>query len=143
MAEIGLVPFARLALEIASAVLPRYRTRFSKHRFTQPQLLALLCLMRFEDWTFREVEVRLSERAELRRALDLDAVFDYTTLYRFLRRVPESALLTAVKRTADRFPASRTPARGGHRRHRPDASHHQHLLPQACAPASLSPSVTG
>jgi hypothetical protein len=80
MAEIGLVPFARLALEIASAVLPPYRTRFSKHQFTQPQLLALLCLMRFEGWTFREVEVRLSEHAELRGALDLEAVPDYTTL---------------------------------------------------------------
>src|SRR5690242_15663773 len=41
MAEVGLVPFARLALEIASA--------FSKHQFTQPQLLALLCVMRRLD----------------------------------------------------------------------------------------------
>ena len=111
MAEVGLVPFARLALEIASAVLPRYRTRFSKHQFTQPQLLALLCLMRFEDWTFREVEVRLSEHAELRRALGLDAVPDYTTLYRFLRRVPESVFAAALNQVAGRFPASRTPAR--------------------------------
>lgn len=69
MAEIGLVPFACLALRVASAVLPRYRTRFSKQQFTQPQLLALLCLMRYEDWTFREVEVRVHEHRELRRAL--------------------------------------------------------------------------
>ena len=111
MAEIGLVPFARLALEIASAVLPPYRTRFSKHQFTQPQLLALLCLMRFEDWTFREVEVRLSEHAELRGALGLQVVPDYTTLYRFLRRLPESALAEALNQVAGRFPASRQPAR--------------------------------
>jgi len=111
MAEVGLVPFARLALEITSAVLPPYRTRFSKHQFTQPQLLALLCLMRFEDWTFREAEVRLSEHAELRRALGLDSVPDYTTLYRFLRRVPESVLAEALHEAARRFPASGTPAR--------------------------------
>src|SRR5260221_4898052 len=44
MAEVGLLPFARVALEVATQVLPSYRTRFSKHQFTQPQLLAGLCL---------------------------------------------------------------------------------------------------
>jgi hypothetical protein len=39
MAEIGLVRFARLALEVSEAVLPRQRTKFSKRQFTQPQLL--------------------------------------------------------------------------------------------------------
>src|SRR5258708_2099654 len=41
MAEVGLLPFARVALEVATQVLPPYRTRFSKHQFTQPQLLAV------------------------------------------------------------------------------------------------------
>ncbi len=61
------------------AVLPAQRTKFSKRQFTQPQLLAVLCVMRFEDWTFREAEVRLSEHGELRRALELDAAPDQTT----------------------------------------------------------------
>ena len=61
MAEVGLLPFARVALQVAPQVLPPYRTRFSKHEFNQPQLLAVLCLMRYEDWTFREAEVRLRE----------------------------------------------------------------------------------
>jgi hypothetical protein len=59
MAEVGLLPFARIALQVSKAVLPRYRSRFSKRLFNQPQLLAILCLMRYEDWTFREAEVRL------------------------------------------------------------------------------------
>ena len=66
MAEVGLLPFARVTLEVSKTVIPRYRSRFSKHQFTQPQLLAILCLMRYEDWTFREAEVRLAEHAELR-----------------------------------------------------------------------------
>ena len=37
MAEVGLLPIARIALQVCRAVLPRYRTRFSKHEFTQPQ----------------------------------------------------------------------------------------------------------
>src|SRR6266481_6850776 len=85
MAEVGLLPFARVALQVATQVLPPYRSRFSKQQFTQPQLLAVLCLMCYEDWTFREAEVRLREHHELRAALPLQAVPDYTTLYRFLR----------------------------------------------------------
>jgi len=50
-------------------VVPTYRSKFSKHLFTQPQLLAVPCLMRYEDWTFREAEVRLREHTELREAL--------------------------------------------------------------------------
>lgn len=111
MAEIGLVPFARLALEVAGAVLPRYRTRFSKHQFTQPQLLALLCVMRYEEWTFREAEVRLSEHQELRRALGLRAVPDHTTLFRFLNRLPEEALQAAMGAVARRVPRTRTRTR--------------------------------
>ena len=58
MAEVGLIGFARVALGVVEAVLPDYRTKFSKHVFTQPQLLAILCLMRYEDWTLRKAEVR-------------------------------------------------------------------------------------
>jgi hypothetical protein len=51
---------------------------FSKHTFTQPQLLPILCLIGYEriyeDWTLRKkAEVRLAEHGELRNALDLRA----------------------------------------------------------------------
>ena len=74
--EVGLVRFGQVALDVAQATVPCYRTAFSKHQFTQPQLLAILCLMRYEDWTFREAEVRLAEHSELRRALRLRSVPD-------------------------------------------------------------------
>ena len=54
MAEVDLVRFAKVALELAKAGLPDYRSKFSKRTFTQPQLLAVLCLMRYEDWTLRK-----------------------------------------------------------------------------------------
>ncbi len=102
MAEVGLLPFARITLQVSRAVLPRYRSRFSKHQFTQPQLLAILCLMRYEDWTFREAEVRLGEHRELRQVLGLVSVPDFTTLYRFLQRLDDQ--------TIDRGGRSRAPA---------------------------------
>ena len=115
MTEVGLLPFARVALEVTSAILDRYRTPFSKHQFTQPQLLAVLCWMRYEDWTFRETEVRLREHGELRRVLRLRSVPDYTTLYRFLRRLDDKtinqALGEAVRRLGTGGPRRRRRAR--------------------------------
>jgi IS5 family transposase len=104
MAEVGLVRYGRLALEVSQAVLPAQRTKFSKRRFTQPQLLAVLCLMRYEDWTFREAEVRLSEHAELRSALQLKSVPDYTTLYRFLLRLDPADLARVMEQIVRRMP---------------------------------------
>jgi IS5 family transposase len=92
MAEVGLVLFAKTALAVMHEVMPPYGSKFSKHTFTQPQLMTILCLMRFEDWTFREAEVRLAEHSDLRSALDLERVPDHTTLYRFMRRVTDKML---------------------------------------------------
>ena len=69
MAELGLIPFARVALQVATTVLPPYRTRFSKHQFTQPQLLAVL---------------------------GLTSVPDSTTLYRFLKRLQPDTIDRAL-----------------------------------------------
>jgi Transposase DDE domain/Transposase domain (DUF772) len=100
MAEIGLVHFAKCALAIATKVLPLYRSKYSKHTFSQLQLLAILCLMRYEDWTFRETEVRLQEHVELRKALGLKQTPDYTTFYRFMMRLNIDLIQTALQEAA-------------------------------------------
>jgi hypothetical protein len=100
MAEIGLVEFAKYALAIAKRAMPLYGSKYSKHIFTQPQLLAILCLMRYEDWTFRETEVRLQEHVELRKALGLKQTPDYTTFYRFMRRLHPELIQTALQESA-------------------------------------------
>jgi hypothetical protein len=43
MAEVGLVRFAHVARKVAETVLPTYRSKYSKHLFPQPSLLAILC----------------------------------------------------------------------------------------------------
>src|SRR5260370_26784248 len=112
MPEIGLLPFARVAMDVATAVLPPYRSRFSKHQFTQPQLLAILCLIRYADWTFREAEVRLREHSELRARLRLLNVPDHTTVYRFLRRLPDDTIVHVLGEAVRRL---RRSSRGGRR----------------------------
>src|SRR2546425_8900756 len=109
MAEVGLLPFARVALQVATQVLPPYRTRFSKHPFTQPPLLAVLCLMRYEDWTFREAEVRLREHHELRAVLQLPAVPDYTTRVRFLRAQEDGTVDLGFQKNMRPLPARPNP----------------------------------
>lgn len=113
MAEVGLVRFAQVAREVAETVLPSYRSKYSKHLFTQPSLLAILCLMRYEDWTYREAEVRLGEHQELRTALGIARTPDYTTLYRFLRRLDTEVITRALTVTVARLPPSPSQASNG------------------------------
>lgn len=76
MAKIGWVKFAQIALQVGQAALPAYRSQCSKRRFQQTPLLAILCLMRNADWTFREAEVRLAEHVALSAVLGLQRVPD-------------------------------------------------------------------
>jgi len=56
--------------------------------------------MRYEDWTFRETEVRLQEHTELRMALGLKQTPDYTTFHRFMRRLNADLIQTALQEAA-------------------------------------------
>ena len=137
MSEVGLVRFAKMALEVAEAVLPDYRSKFSKHVFTQPQLLAILCLMRYEDWTLRKAEVRLAEHSELRSALGLHKAPDHTTLYRFVQRLDENpARCPKRDRPAGARPEAgptRASSNCSGRCHRLGSGRNQHLLRAAHA----------
>lgn len=83
---------AKSTLETMQALLPDHYSKYSKRTFTQPQLMAVLCLMRIEGWTYRETEIRLAERPDLFDVLGLKRVPDHTTLYRFMRRIDDERL---------------------------------------------------
>lgn len=72
--------------------------------FTQPQLLAVLWLKRYEDWTFREAEVPLIKHTELHSALQLRSIPNYTTLYRFLARLEPHDVDRALGEVVWRMP---------------------------------------
>ena len=59
--------------------------------------------MRYEDWTFRATEVRLAEHAELRKALQLQMVPDYSTLFRFMLRIDEQLLAQVLREVVRRL----------------------------------------
>lgn len=106
MAEVGLLPSGRIHLQVPRAALPCYRSRFSRCRLIPPEFLAILCLMRYEDFTLRLAEARLSEHRELRKVLRRVSVPDFKTLYRFLQRLNEQTIDRAVGETLRRLRGS-------------------------------------
>jgi hypothetical protein len=59
--------------------------------------------MRYEGWTYRETVVRLAEHRELREAVGLQRVPHWTTLQKFLARLPEGVLSEAIAAAARRL----------------------------------------
>jgi hypothetical protein len=71
---------AREALRVARESLPAYSSKYSRHDFTQHQLFAILALKTFLKTDYRGVVQLLTDFAELREELSLDAVPHYSTL---------------------------------------------------------------
>lgn len=65
-----------------------------------PQLLAIPMLVRYEDWTFREAEVRLNEHGEWRRALGLRQPRAPLTMCWFFSCLPEESIGRALAEAA-------------------------------------------
>jgi len=91
-----LVRAAELALAVAADELPAYSCPKSPRRFTQPQLLACLVLRAYQKQTYRGVVDLLAASDDLRRALGLGRVPDYSTLQRFADRAVTPDLIDRV-----------------------------------------------
>ena len=72
--------FAEAAMAAGKERLPEYSHPFSPHKFTQPQLFAILALKEFLRTDLRGVVQMLSEWSDLRDALGLTGVPHYSTL---------------------------------------------------------------
>jgi hypothetical protein len=81
------VQVAREALAVGRAALPAYGSRFSRHDYTQPQLLALLVLEQFLRTDYRGLVALVAEWRDLRQALGLRKVPHYSTLAHAARRL--------------------------------------------------------
>jgi hypothetical protein len=92
MAEIGCVNRATSALPVGQAMWPADHSQFSTRRCPQPQLRALWCRLRDDDWTCRAVVGRRAAHTVLCLALGRRPVPDETTADRNLRRRAKAAL---------------------------------------------------
>ena len=74
------IALAGAALEAGEAVLPPYSHPKSPHKYTQPQLFALLVLRQFFRLDYRAVTTWLKRWPELCRVLGLKRIPHYSTL---------------------------------------------------------------
>ena len=103
-----LLQFARLAYRLAGHVVPPYSSKFAPKKFTQPSLLACLCLKEYLRLDYRGLEALLVSAAELRVALGLRTAPDHSTLHWFARHKVKPRLLVQVLEAAARlFPQRR------------------------------------
>jgi Transposase DDE domain len=96
MKRYDLLCLARLAVQIARTQMPDYANKFAPKRFTQPSLLACLCLKEFLHLNYRSCEALLASAQELRAALGLPAVPDHSTLWWFGRHKVTPRLLARI-----------------------------------------------
>jgi Transposase domain (DUF772) len=91
-----LLHLARLAVQIARTQLPDYASQFAPKRYTQPSLLACLCLKQYLRLDYRRAEALLASAQELRAALGLHTVPDHSTLWWFSHHKVKPRLLARV-----------------------------------------------
>ena len=87
-----LISFALEALADAKRLLSDYSSRFSRKDFIQPQLMALAGTQQRFRLKWRELEDLVREMPRLQKVLGLKKSPDFSTIPKFLRRVPARIL---------------------------------------------------
>jgi len=92
------IALARAALKAGKAAFPDYSCPKSPHKFTQPQLFALLVLKQFFKRDYRSTVTWVARWSDLREALGLTGVPHYSTLCYAERRLLKKGAPTASLR---------------------------------------------
>jgi IS5 family transposase len=85
--ETCLLKFVRLCFHLARQEIPSYRSKFSKHTYTQPQLIVLNCLKVKRQFPYRELVDELEEMPRVREVLGLKVVPHFTTVQKAFSRL--------------------------------------------------------
>lgn len=85
---------ARCALKTGMKALPHYASPFSKRKFSQPQLFAMLVLKAFFKTDYRGIVAILKDSSDLCRTLKLKSVPHYSTLAHAEKRLLKKGNLT-------------------------------------------------
>jgi hypothetical protein len=92
------IALAKAALAAGKEALPDYSCPKSPHKFTQPQLFAMLVLRLFFGTDYRGLVALIDKWAELRQTLGLQTTPHYSTLCyaerRLLKKTPPEDFLT-------------------------------------------------
>ncbi|MDB2294409.1 transposase, partial [Halorubrum ezzemoulense] len=79
--------FTEKAIHLARRAVSRYSSKFSKHRYTLPQHVVLLCLKVRKNMTYRGLLDELIEMPRIRRVLGLTELPTASTLCKAFNRL--------------------------------------------------------
>jgi IS5 family transposase len=102
--ESRLLKFTRICFHLARQAIPDYRSKFSKHTFTQPQHLALNCLRIRLNLPYREFVDLLEEMSRVRETLGLKQIPHFTTIQKAFDRLSTSVWRILLKMSLRLFP---------------------------------------
>jgi hypothetical protein len=102
-----LLQFTEACMRLTTQRVPPYSSKFSKHTFTQPQLVVLYCLKIKLGVTYRELVDWLGEMPRLRETLGLKQLPHFTTVQKAFQR-----LSTTIWRVLQQLSAALLPGDG-------------------------------
>lgn len=100
------IAVAQMALAAGRKALPEYSCPKSPHKFTQPQLFAMLVLKQFFKRDYRGTVTWLARWSELREALELAQAPHYRTLHEAAKRLLKKGAVCASWTPPSNSPAS-------------------------------------
>lgn len=103
LGENELIKFTVVAFEVAEMSLPAYSCGKSKHKYTQPQLMALTCLMKRLRLDYRVFAAIVDLMPKLQTIIGLKDVPHYTTLQKFFKRLGSHFLDKMLDFTVELF----------------------------------------
>ena len=99
--------FTEKAIHLARRAVSRYSSKFSKHRYTLPQHVVLLCLKVRKDTTYRGLLDELIEMPRIRRVLGLAELPSPLTLCKAFTRLDMAVWRVLLILSAALLPTSR------------------------------------
>ena len=98
------IKFLELSLKtVQSSRLNLYSCKYSKHVYTQHQLLVLVLLKEYISTDYRDFVELIDLISNIKEKLDLDRVPRYTTLQKFVSRIPSSLFNLILSKTLKLF----------------------------------------
>lgn len=88
---------------VQSSRLSLYSSKYSKHVYTQHQLLVLVLLKEYISTDYRDFVELIDLMSDIKEKLDLDKIPHFTTLQKFVSRIPSSLFNIILSRILKLF----------------------------------------
>ena len=82
-----MLDFVLTAYNYAKLTFKKYSSQYSKQKYTQPQLFAILAYEIYNKFDYRNTIENLKISTELQKALNLKTIAHYTTIQKFFKKL--------------------------------------------------------